>query len=128
MNEQGSTASRRILVVDDNQDSAHVVATYFRMLDHEVAEAYDGPSAIDLAREFRPEFVFLDLVMPGMDGYAVANQLRQQERGRNQRAIIVALSGQDAPAFREATAEGGFDSHLAKPARPEQLLSLLALN
>ena len=119
------TRPRRILVVDDNEDAASMLAALLRAHHHLVRRAYDGPSAVEAAQDFQPEFVFLDLMMPEMDGFAVAQQLREQEQMHTTRMVIVALTAHSSPAFREATAEAGFDSHLCKPAKAETVLGLL---
>jgi CheY-like chemotaxis protein len=67
---------RKLLVVDDNRDVAHSLAMLLRGLGHEVEAAYDGPSAIAVARRMRPEIIFLDIALPGMDGFQVAENIR----------------------------------------------------
>ena len=71
-----STAKRRLLVVDDNRDAAESMSMLLQMWGHEVAFAYDGPSALETAEQWQPEAVFLDIGLPGMDGYEVAARLR----------------------------------------------------
>ena len=118
---------RRILVVDDNVDAANTLVTLLEDHDQVVQRAYDGPTALEKAERFQPEIVFLDLLMPGMDGFAVAQRLRELERMHTTRMVIVALTGRDDPAFREATTETGFDRHLSKPAAAEELLEIVAV-
>lgn len=117
---------RRVLVVDDNHDGAAMLAALLRNHGHAVEEAHDGASALQIAEAFLPEIVFLDLAMPGMDGFAVAEALREQERMTTARTLVIALSAFGHAAFREATAEGGFDGHLQKPYAADELLALVA--
>ncbi|MDI1484186.1 response regulator [Polyangium sp. y55x31] len=103
----------RVLVVDDNRDSAETLSLLLDMLGHEVAQAHDGPSALELARSFRPTVVFLDLGLPGMDGYEVARQLRREPWGKE--TFVVALSGYGRDEDREQSRMAGCDLHLTKP-------------
>ena len=114
----------RILVVDDNVDTARGMARLLKLLGHEVATAHDGPEAIEVAREFRPEFILLDIGLPGMSGYEVASQLRQEECCED--AVIVAVSGYGQDEDRRRSKEAGFDHHLVKPLDHDALLSLLS--
>jgi CheY-like chemotaxis protein len=125
-NEVAAPRQRRILVVDDNQEAANALALLLKQFDQVVQQAYDGLAAVQAALDFRPEIVLLDLVMPGMDGFAVAQRLRELEPMHTSRMVIVALTGRDEEAFREATAEAGFDAHLTKPAKIDELLKILA--
>jgi CheY-like chemotaxis protein len=84
-----------------------------RVLGHEVEVAYDGESALEKARAFRPEVVLLDLGMPGMDGYEVARRLRASEAGSHLK--LIAQTGWAQEEDRRRTREAGFDAHLAKP-------------
>ncbi|MDC3960419.1 hybrid sensor histidine kinase/response regulator [Polyangium jinanense] len=113
----------RVLVVDDNQDSAETVSLLLEMLGHEVERAYDGPSALAMARGFRPTVVFLDLGLPGMDGYEVARQLRRESWGKEIR--LVALSGYGRDEDRERSRAAGCDLHLTKPPNFEVVRQLL---
>jgi PAS domain S-box-containing protein len=116
---------RRILVVDDNEDAATSLARLLsRVYGHEVRVAHDGPEALGLAGEFRPEVVLLDIGMPGMDGYEVAKRMR--DRGDLAGARIIALTGWGQEADRHRSREAGFDHHLVKPVDPEILSGLLA--
>ena len=115
--------AHRVLVVDDNRDVANSVASLLRLLGHTVLPAYDGPTAIALAKEFKPDVVLLDLQMPVMDGFAVARQLREVRELDPLK--IVALTGFGQPEFIEATASAGFDLHLIKPATAAELTDAL---
>jgi PAS domain S-box-containing protein len=123
-NGMGKPAPRRILVVDDNVDSAESLALLLRRGGHEVRTAYDGPTAVQEARNFRPEVAFLDIGMPGMSGFEVAQQLRQEE-GLNQ-ALLVAMTGYGQDEDRRHSHEAGFDHHLVKPVDPAAVEKLIA--
>ncbi len=86
--------------------------------------AQDGHEAIPLAREFRPEFVLLDIGLPGMDGYEVASRLRQEESCKG--AVFMAISGYGQEQDRRRSKEAGFDYHLIKPLDHDALLSVLS--
>ncbi len=116
-------APRRVLIVDDNVDSAHSIALLLRRAGHEVHVAYDGFKALELARSVRPEFVFLDLGLPGLDGFEVAARLRAEPGLEAMR--IIAISGYAQEADRRRSREAGIDQHLVKPADPAFLESLL---
>lgn len=112
----------RVLVVDDNMDSANTLARLLSRQGHEVRTVYDGPAAIEAAREHRPEFVLLDIGLPGMDGYQVAARLRQE----NEDSILIALSGYGQESDRERSRAAGFHHHLVKPVEHGRLAELLA--
>ena len=107
------SAQKRVLVVDDSQDSADSLATLIRMLGHEVQTAYSGLAAFDAARSFLPHVVFLDLGLPGIDGCEVCQRMRSDPN--LQAATIVALTGWGSDEYRFRTREAGFDHHLTKP-------------
>ncbi len=104
-------ASRRVLVVDDNADSAESLAMILSLRGHEARTALDGPQALAVAREFRPAVVMLDIGLPGMDGYEVARRLRSEHDG----ILLVALTGYGQDEDRRRSKEAGFDHHLVKP-------------
>jgi CheY-like chemotaxis protein len=115
---------RRILVVDDNTDAATSLARLLeRLYGQEVRVAHDGTEALDVAGEFRPDVILLDIGLPGMDGHEVARRLRG--RPEFERALIVALTGGGQDADRRRSAEAGFDRHLVKPVASEALRDLL---
>jgi CheY-like chemotaxis protein len=115
--------ARRILVVDDNVDGANALALLLQEMGHEVSVAHDGKSALDAARRMLPQVLFLDLVMPGIDGYEVARQLRADPTQEGVR--IYAVSGFAQDGDRQRSAQAGIDQHLAKPLDPKFLESLL---
>ncbi|HEY3056679.1 MAG TPA: MASE1 domain-containing protein [Thermoanaerobaculia bacterium] len=116
-------ASRRILVVEDNPDARHILALLLKRQGHQVRTAGDGPSALTEARHFLPEVVLLDIGLPGMDGYAVARQLRASAESST--VFLVALTGYGQPEDLERSREAGFDHHLLKPVTPENLMEVL---
>jgi CheY-like chemotaxis protein len=91
---------------------------------HDVRTAHDGANAIQLTDEFKPEFVFLDIGLPGMTGYEVAQRIRQAPSG--DRIFLVTVTGWGQPADRRRSTESGFDVHLVKPVAPDVVLSLVA--
>jgi PAS domain S-box-containing protein len=127
--EAGAAASRapagslRVLVVDDNRDSAETMALLLRLWGHEAQPAESGPAALSLAENFRPHAVLLDIGLPGMDGYAVAQRLRALP-GLD-RPLLVAMTGYGQEHDRRRSREAGFDHHLVKPVEPDILRRLL---
>jgi CheY-like chemotaxis protein len=113
----------RILVVEDNADSAVSLARFLRGLGHEVEVAPDGPTAVTAAQARRPDVVLLDIGLPGLDGWEVARRLQGHPAER--RPLLVAITGHDQEADRRRSDEAGIDLHVAKPVDPEQLRRLL---
>jgi PAS domain S-box-containing protein len=116
--------ARRILVVDDNKDSADSLGMMLRVMGNEVRTAYDGPSALETAKEFRPAVVLLDIGLPGMSGHEVARKMR--ETPEVQEALLIAQTGWGQEEDRLRSTEAGFDAHLVKPLDLAALQSLLA--
>jgi PAS domain S-box-containing protein len=112
----------RVLVVDDNRDTATSCAMLLKRMGHEVETAYDGLAAIEAARVYRPQVLFLDIGLPGMNGYEVARALREEGF---EHALIVAISGYGQPDDRRRSREAGFDRHLVKPIDQAVILSTL---
>jgi CheY-like chemotaxis protein len=119
--EQGTR--RRIVVADDNEDSAQSFAMLLSFSGHEVRIAHDGAEALDAVRDFRPDFVFLDIGMPRLSGYEVAEAVRAEPWGREVKLIAVTGWGQPDDKLRAQTA--GFDRHLLKPIDPAEVDRLL---
>jgi signal transduction histidine kinase len=113
----------RILVVDDNRDAADSLATLLRLGGHHVSVAHDGPRALELAVAERPEVVFLDLGMPGMDGYEVCRRARALGLSDTQ---IIAVSGYGQARDLRQCEDAGFDGHSVKPIELAEVLRLLA--
>jgi len=120
----GAPGPLRILVVEDNQDTAEMLGAMFKMSGHEVELAADGFTALRTAESFRPAVVVSDLGLPGMDGYELARRIRQQERSGD--LVLVALSGYGREEDRLKTREAGFDHHLVKPADVDKILGIVA--
>lgn len=113
----------RVLLVDDNKDSAESLALLMRLPGHEVRTAYEGISALAEARKFMPDVVVLDIGLPRMDGYQVARRLRQEPGG--DRLMLLALTGYGQEEDHRRSQEAGFDHHLVKPVDLERLRDLL---
>ncbi|HEY6516632.1 MAG TPA: response regulator [Steroidobacteraceae bacterium] len=114
---------RRLLVVDDNKDAAESMSMLLEMWGHEVVFAYDGPSAIATAEQWRPEAVFLDIGLPGMDGYQVAERLRELPQAKD--AVLIAITGYGQEDDRMRSQRAGIDHHLVKPVAPDALRNLI---
>jgi signal transduction histidine kinase/DNA-binding response OmpR family regulator len=113
----------RILVVDDLMASAETLMTLLEMEGFEVRIANDGMSALKVAQEFRPDVVLLDIGLPGMNGFEVANQLRSLPAARD--ALLIALTGYGEAESRSRSAQAGFDFHMVKPADVNLLLQMI---
>jgi PAS domain S-box-containing protein len=119
-----TAGSRRVLVVDDNEDAAESLAQLVELFGHAAEVAYDGPSAMAKARANPPDVIFCDLGLPGMSGYELVRALRSDEALR--RTQVFAVSGYAQPEDRKKAADAGFDGHIAKPSDPDQIERLLA--
>ena len=120
----GAFPSRRILVVEDNADVALSFSFLLEAMGHQVRVAHDGPAALQMAPEFLPDLAFLDIGLPGMDGYELASRLRLDPRFGKLK--LIALSGYAAEEDRQRSRQAGFDEHLAKPAYIEDIEAVLA--
>jgi CheY-like chemotaxis protein len=112
----------RVLVVDDNQDAAEALAWILAPL-HEVEIAYDGRAAVERARSFHPDVVLLDIGLPVLNGYQVAEELRKSPEAAH--SVIIAITGYGQSSDRERALQSGFDFHLVKPAEPTQVLRMI---
>ena len=110
---------QRVLLVDDNADSSEPLSLLLQAKGHDTRVAVDGEEALELADEFRPNCVVLDLGLPGIDGYEVARRLRDRPYGES--LILVALTGWAGKDVRRKAAQAGFDYHLVKPVNWEEL-------
>jgi signal transduction histidine kinase/CheY-like chemotaxis protein len=115
--------TRRVLLIEDNPDSRAAMRALIRLWGHQVVVAEDGPSGVQRAHEFRPDVALVDIGLPGLDGYGVAQRVRQ-DLGTS--VYLVALTGYGQPEDRQRTREAGFDEHLVKPVEPDRLAQLLA--
>lgn len=116
-------AGDRILVVDDNEDAAHLLADALKELGYVVRVAADGPSALRIAGEFRPNTALLDIGLPVMDGHEVARRLRGMPWAGDLR--LVAITGYGQASDRRASRAAGFDAHLVKPVDLDKLASVI---
>jgi signal transduction histidine kinase/ActR/RegA family two-component response regulator len=113
----------RVLVVDNNPEAADSLALLLTTWGYEIRVTYDGPSALEAAREWDPQVVLLDIGMPGMDGYEVARRLRA---GPGAEALtLIAVTGYNTDEHRERSRAAGFHYHMVKPVPPEDLKALL---
>ncbi|MEX2170354.1 MAG: ATP-binding protein [Pirellulales bacterium] len=116
--------SLRVLAVDDNFDGARILGMLMKESGHDVRTAHDGPTAIEVALDFRPDVVLLDIGLPGLNGYEVATRLRQQPTLNG--VVLIAVTGYGQDSDRQRSQEAGFDHHLVKPADYEKLQQILA--
>ena len=119
------TKSRfRILVVDDNADSALSLAMMLSMMGHDTRTAHDGEEAVTTAEAFRPQVVLLDIGLPKLNGYEVAQRIRQQEWGTSM--FLVAVTGWGQDEDRRRSEDVGMNLHMVKPVEPSALDRMLA--
>ncbi len=120
---QKTATPRRILVVDDSREVADATVKMLTAMGHQVTAVYDGTTAMGVAVSFQPDFVLVDLVMPGMDGLELVRELRAMFPAGAPK--MVALTAFAQPAFRDAAKWAGFDAYLNKPASLAELKNLL---
>lgn len=113
----------RVLLVEDNMDTLATMAALLRFEKYEVMTAHDGQMALEMAKLLPPDVVLLDIGLPGMDGYKVAEALRNQDPGRT--LYIAAVTGYGKAEDKKRAAEAGIDAHLTKPAAPAAIVQLL---
>jgi CheY-like chemotaxis protein len=111
-------------VVDDNVDGAETLAMLLMMSGHTVETVHTGPEALKAAQTFQPDVMFLDIGLPGLSGYEVAQQLRSDSNIKG--LILVALTGWGSEEDRRRARTAGFDYHLTKPVEIEKLQRLLS--
>jgi PAS domain S-box-containing protein len=121
---QPADTRRRVLVVDDNRDSAKSMAALLRLLGHEVQTANDGIEAINSAEQFQPDVILMDVGMPKLNGYDATQLIRKQPWG--QKIVILALTGWGQDADRERSRDAQCDGHLVKPVNLSDLSKLLS--
>ncbi|HYE73079.1 MAG TPA: response regulator [Blastocatellia bacterium] len=120
---QDKTSSFKVLVVDDNADAAESLVFFLSLHGHETRVAYSGPETLQVAREFQPQVVLLDIGLPGMDGYEVAQHLRNDSSSK--KTILIAITGYGQPEDRERSKAAGFDHHFTKPVDHDKLETLI---
>jgi DNA-binding response OmpR family regulator len=118
----GSPNTRRVLIVDDNQDAADSLAMLLGVRGDEVRIAYDGSQALEVERDFTPDVVLLDIGLPAISGYDVAHRIRQK---RGDSVLIVAITGWGQEKDLRRAEEAGIDQHFTKPVDFEALVALL---
>jgi CheY-like chemotaxis protein len=116
--------ARRVMIVDDNVDAAFTLSLLLKHKGHDVHATNGAKEALDLARTFRPEVIFLDIGMPELDGYEACRRIRQMDAVKH--AYVVALTGWGQDRDRRRAIEAGFDAHLVKPVDPDRIDALLA--
>jgi len=114
----------RVLVVDDNLDAVETLAMLLDLWGHDVRSARDGPTALETAAAHRPDVVLLDISLPGMSGYEVAQELRGKPELA--RTVLVAMTGYGQVEDKKQTLSAGFTLHLVKPVEPDVLQKLLS--
>jgi PAS domain S-box-containing protein len=119
----GSTPQRRVLIVDDNRDSADSLAMLLEITGNQTYMAHDGLEAVDAVEKYRPEVVLLDIGLPKLDGHEVCRRVRSEPWGKE--IIIIALTGWGQDDDRRKSEEAGFNGHLVKPVDYDKLLELL---
>ncbi len=112
--------SPRVLVVDDNQEAASLLALLLGTAGYEVRTAFDGEAALEAAGRFGPDACLLDINMPGMDGYELARRLRQMASDRP--PVLATVTGYGDETHLDRAAEAGFDLHFTKPADPSEVI------
>ena len=117
-------AAHRILVVDDNKDSAESLSIFLRRSGHEVHTVYDGEKAMQALAAFHPEVVVLDIGLPGLSGFEVARRMRKEPGGN--RLLLIAATGWGQAEHLSRSREAGFDHHMVKPIDVLALQQLLA--
>jgi two-component system CheB/CheR fusion protein len=123
--ESAATTPLRILIVDDNRDSADMLATLLKFTGHETHIAHDGLAAVEAAAMLEPDVILLDIGLPILNGYEAARRIRERQ-GQNGRPLLVALTGWGQDEDRRRSEEAGFDAHLVKPVDDVVLGRLLA--
>jgi signal transduction histidine kinase/DNA-binding response OmpR family regulator len=116
--------AKRILIVDDNADAAESLKLVLNLMGHQAELALEGVEALRMAEKFRPEIIFLDIELPGMNGYEIATRMRR-DLGMTETRLI-ALSGFSSEEYRRRSVQTGFDAHIVKPLDPDKLPEILA--
>src|SRR6185436_8939859 len=119
-----SRRQRRVLIVDDNRDSADSLAMLMQITGNQTYMAHDGVEAVEAVEKYRPEVVLLDIGLPGLDGHEVCRRVREQPWGKD--IVVIALTGWGQEDDRRKSEEAGFNGHLVKPVDYDNLLLLLA--
>jgi CheY-like chemotaxis protein len=118
------TTSLKILIVDDNRDAARTLTALLKIKGHETRTAFDGQQGIELAEEFRPDVVLLDIGLPKLNGYEVCQRLRKREWGMQM--VMIAVTGWGQDEDRRRSRDAGFNYHLTKPVMFQDLMRVLS--
>lgn len=113
----------RVLIIEDNRDSADSLRMLLELSGHEVRVAYNGPDGVKEADDWRPQVVLCDIGLPGLDGYGVAAELRKRPVTRS--AMLIAITGYGTEEDRLRAFKAGFQHHFTKPADPFLLIQML---
>ena len=113
----------RVLVVDDNRDSAESLAMMLQLSGYEVHKAHDGLEAIEVAARLRPDVILLDIGLPSLNGYDVCRRMREQDESSD--AFILALTGWGQEEDKRRSTAAGFDGHLVKPVNLARLIHMI---
>lgn len=116
-------SKRRVLVVDDNRDSANTLAMMLKLLGNETQTAYDGIEAVSAAEQFHPDLVLMDVGMPRLNGFDATRRIREQPWGKSM--TVIALTGWDQDSDLEKSREAGCNGHLVKPVELANLQTIL---
>ena len=119
-----TTSSLRILIVDDNRDGADSLSEMLKIIGNDTRKAYDGEQAVNMAGEYRPDVILLDIGLPKLNGYEACRLIRQQPWGKG--IVLIALTGWGQAEDRRRSTEAGFDHHMVKPVDPQALMEIFA--
>ncbi len=122
-NAKPSRRTRKVLVVDDDADTAETLTVLVRLMGHEASYVTRSMDAVDVAKSFRPDIAFVDLEMPKIDGYALARLFKATPELKE--TTLVAVSGHGQPENRARSRHAGFDAHVLKPVDPPLIESIL---
>lgn len=114
----------RVLLVEDNKDTLATMAAVLRFESYDIVTATDAVAGLEIAKVYQPEVVLLDIGLPGLNGYELAQALRKQNP--NRKLHIAAVTAYNSPEDKTRAAAAGIDTHLPKPAKPDTILRLLA--
>jgi CheY-like chemotaxis protein len=123
--QQPASACKRVLIVDDNVDAAETLAMMLELLGQQTRQAHEGNNALQVAQEYKPDVIFMDIGLPGLSGHEVVSKMRN-ELGMKE-PYIIALSGYGTEEDRRKSFNAGFDNHLVKPLDPSALPGILEL-
>jgi len=118
-----TSAPKKVLVVEDNLDSVQTLVLVLQDMGHQVVYAISGEGALEVAKHMRPDFVLLDLGLPGIDGFEVCRRIKADPALNAAR--VVAVTAYEGSNYRESSAAAGFDMHLVKPVSPRIFEELL---